>query len=161
MRSMKYVLAGSLLAAALGAGSAWAHDSDPPASQTAQMNPQAKTLFDQGQAYSKKKSWDLAIAAYNQAVRIEPRFAEAWNNMGYCYRKMKQFDKALDAYKRAITLKPDFSYPHEYMARTYLAMGNIDAAKREYEILKRLDGKMAAELLKAIEANNPDLGDDD
>jgi tetratricopeptide (TPR) repeat protein len=125
------------------------------------MNPQAKTLFDQGEAYSKKKSWDLAIAAYQQAVRIEPKFAEAWNNMGYCYRKAKQFDKALDAYKQAITLKPDFSYPHEYMARTYLAMGNKDAAMREYEILKRLDGKMADGLLKAIQANNPDLGDDD
>jgi tetratricopeptide (TPR) repeat protein len=161
MNTMTYVLAGSLLFASLGTGSAWAHDSDPPAGQTAQMNPQAKALFDQGRAYSKKKNWDLAIAAYNQAVRIEPKFAEAWNNMGYCYRKGKQFDKALDAYKQAITLKPDFAYPHEYMARTYLAMGNMDAAKREYEILKRLDGKMAAELLKAIQANNPDLGDDD
>jgi len=158
---MVYALAGSLLAVTLGMGSAAAHDSDPPDTPTIQMNPQAKTFFDQGRAYSKKKSWDLAIAAYNQAVRIEPKFAEAWSNMGYCYRKIKQFDKALDAYKQAITLKPDFTYPHEYMARTYLAMGNKDAAMREYEILKRLDAKMAVELLNAIQADNPDFGDDD
>ena len=161
MKTIAYVIASSLLTVALGAGGAAAHDSTPPASQTTQMNPQAKTFFDQGEAYSKKKSWDLAITAYNQAVRIEPKFAEAWNNMGFCYRKVKQFDKALDAYKQAITLKPDFSYPHEYMARTFLAMGNKDAAMHEYEILKRLDGKMADGLLKAIQANNPDLGDDD
>ena len=158
---MLYVLASSLLAVALGAVGAFAHDADPSASQTSQLNPQAQTYFEQGKGYSKKKSWDLAIAAYQQAVRIEPKFAEAWNNMGYCYRRTKQFDKALDAYKQAIDLKPDFAYPHEYMARTYLAMGNQDAAMREYEILKRLDGKMAGELLKAIQANNPDLGDDD
>jgi tetratricopeptide (TPR) repeat protein len=161
MRAITYVLASSLLVIALGAAGVSAHDSDPPASQTSQLNPQAKTFFDQGKAHAKKKSWDLAIAAYQQAVRLEPKFAEAWNNLGYCYRKAKQFDKALDAYKQAIALKPDFAYPHEYAARTYLAMGNKDAAMREYEILKRLDGKMADELLKAIQANNPDLGDDD
>jgi tetratricopeptide (TPR) repeat protein len=161
MRAITYALTSSLLVIALGAAGAFAHDADPPASQASQMNPQAKTFFDQGKAYSKQKSWNLAVAAYQQAVRIEPKFAEAWNNMGYCYRKMKQFDKALDAYKQAINLKPDFAYPHEYSARTYLAMGNKDAAMREYEILKRLDGKMAGELLKAIQANDPDLGDED
>jgi hypothetical protein len=40
-------------------------------------------------------------------------------------------------------------------------MGNKDAAMREYEIVRRLDAKMAGELLKAIQANNPDLGDED
>lgn len=161
MRTIAYALAGGLLVVALGAGGASAHDADAPEGQTSQMNPQAKTFFDQGKAYAKQKNWNLAIAAYQQAVRVEPKFAEAWNNMGYCYRKAKQFDKALDAYKQAISLKPDFAYPHEYAARTYLAMGNKDGAMREYEILKRLDGKMAGEVLKAIQANNPDLGDED
>ena len=161
MRRITHALGSSLLAIALTAVGVAAHNAAPPASQIAQMNPQAKTFFDQGEAYSKKKSWDLAIAAYQQAVRIEPKFPEAWNNMGFCYRKVKQYDKALDAYKQAIILKPDFTYPHEYMARTYLAMGNKDAAMKEYEILKRLDAKMAEQLFKAIEANDPNLGDDD
>ncbi len=161
MKRFTYALASSLAVLALGAIGVSAHDAEPSSSQTSQMNPQAKTFFDQGQAYSKKKSWPLAIGAYQQAVRIEPKFAEAWNNMGYCYRKVKQFDKALDAYTQAINLKPDFAYPHEYMARTYLAMGNKNSAMREYEILKRLDAKMAAELFKAIEANDPELGDED
>ncbi len=161
MRAIAYVLASGLLAIALGPVGAAAHDSEPSPVQTSQMNPQAKILFDQGQSYSKKKSWNLAVVAYQQAIKLEPKFPEAWNNMGYCYRRLKQYDKALDAYRQALTLKPDFAYAHEYSGRTYLAMGNKDAAVREYEILKRLDGKVAAELLKAIEANNPELGDDD
>jgi len=55
-------------------------------------------------------------------------------------------------------LKPDFGDAHEYLGRTYLVMGNKDAAMREYEVLRRLDAKMADELLKAIQANNADLG---
>jgi tetratricopeptide (TPR) repeat protein len=161
MRTIAYVVAGALLAIVLGPAGAGAHDAEPPASQTSQMNPQAKIFFDQGESYSKKKSYSLAIAAYQQAIKLQPKFPEAWNNMGYCYRRLKQYDKALDAYRQALSLKPDFAYAHEYSGRTYLAMGNKDAALREYEILKRLDPKVAAELFKAIEANNPDVGDDD
>jgi len=142
---------------------AFAHDAPaPPAGpSTTQVEQSARGYFAQGEDYAKKQNWDQAIAAYQQAVRIDPKFAEAWNNLGYCYRKTKQYDKALDAYKQAISLKPDFPYPHEYMARTYLAMGDKDAAMREYEILKRLDPKMADQLLKAIQANDADLGDGD
>jgi tetratricopeptide (TPR) repeat protein len=119
----------------------------------------ARTYFNQGQEFAKKQSWYLAIQAYQQSVRLDPKFIDAWNNLGHAYRKTKDYDKALDAYKRALELKPDYADAHEYLGRTYLAMGNKDAAMREHEILKRLDAKMAGELLKAIQANNADLGD--
>ena len=119
----------------------------------------ARTYFNQGQEFAKKQSWNLAIQAYLQAVRFDPKFLDAWNNLGHAYRKMKEYDKALDAYKHALDLKPDYANAHEYLGRTYLAMGNKDGAMREYEILKRLDAKMAEELMTAIQANNADLGD--
>ncbi len=130
---------------------------DPPGS----TNSEARASYDQGMEYYKKKQWNLAIQAYLQAVRVEPKFVEAWNNLGYCYRKAKDNQKSLDAYKRAIDLRPDFKYAHEYIGRLYIALGNRDMAMRHYEILRRLDAKMAAELLGAIEANNPDHGDND
>jgi len=124
------------------------------------VNPEARTYYDQGVDHFRKKQWTLAIQSYLQAVRIEPRFVEAWNYLGFCYRKVKDNQKALEAYRRAIDIRPDYKYAHEYIARLYLAMGNREMAVRHYEILRRLDAKMAAELLRAIEANDPDLGDD-
>jgi tetratricopeptide (TPR) repeat protein len=124
------------------------------------INPQAKTFFDQGMTYVKEKKWYLAISAFTQAVHIEPKFAAAWNNLGHSYRKAQQYGMALDAYKQAISLAPADPNPHEYLARTYLAMGNKDGAMREYETVRHLDAKMADELLKAIQANDPDLGDE-
>ncbi|HKV44005.1 MAG TPA: tetratricopeptide repeat protein [bacterium] len=159
-----HALAGSLLVVALAAVGVSAHDSGGPAASSnpaTQLNPQAKSFFDQGEGYTKEKKWDLAIAAFQQAVRIEPKFVEAWNNLAHAYRKTKQYDNALEAYQQAVGLKPDFPNAHEYLARTYLAMGNKDGAMREYEVVKRLDSKMAVDLLKAIEANDPDLGDSD
>ena len=119
----------------------------------------ARIYFNQGQEFAKKQSWHLAVQAYVQSVRLDPKFIDAWNSLGHAYRKTKDYDKALEAYKRALDLKPDSASTHENQARTFLAMGNKDAAMREYEILKRLNAKMADELMKAIRANNADLGD--
>jgi tetratricopeptide (TPR) repeat protein len=172
MQPMRYALVGGILIAALVASgpAVFAHDSGmggvgggggggsnvggTPTPATA-----ARTYFTQGEDYSKKGDWNLAIQAYLQAVRLDPKLVEAWNNLGFCYRKVQQYDKAFGAYKQALDLRPDYPNAHEYMGRTYIAMGDKDGAMREYEILKRLDGKMAAELLQAIQANNPDLGD--
>ena len=169
MRQMRGTLIGGILITALaafgpaafghdgGMGGGGGGDSNPGTSTQASA---ARTFYNQGEEYARKKSWNLAIQAYLEAVRLEPKFAEAWNNLGFCYRKVKQYDKAFDAYKQALDLKPDYPNAHEYMARTYLAMGNKDGAMREYEILKRLDVKMAAELMKAIQANDADLEDE-
>lgn len=157
---MRTVLA-LMMAAALtliGAGVVSAHDDPPDASA---QPAEAMKFFKQGEAYGKQKKWDLAVAAYQQAVKVNPGFVEAWNAMAHAYRKTSKLDKALEAYKQAVATKPDYAAAHEYLARTHLAMHNKDAAMREYEIVKRLDPKLAPELLKAIDANDPDLGDDD
>jgi len=136
-----------------GGGSNVSSPADP-------INPQARTFFNQGMGYVKEKKWFLAISAFTQAVHIDPKFAAAWNNLGHSYRKAQQYSMALDAYKQAIDLAPADPNPHEYLARTYLAMGNKDAAMREYETVRHLDPKLADELLKAIQANDPNLGDE-
>jgi tetratricopeptide (TPR) repeat protein len=169
MRQRRYTLVGAILIAALAAfgPAAFGHDGGMGGGGGGESNTgtssqliTAQTYYNQGQEYSKKKSWNLAIQAYREAVRLDAKFAEAWNNLGFCYRKVNQYDKALDAYKQALDLKPDYPNAHEYLARTYLAMGNKDGALREYEILRRLDAKMAAELMKAIQANDADLEDE-
>jgi tetratricopeptide (TPR) repeat protein len=179
MRQVRFALASGIVIAAFAAQGlvAFGHDSGGPGGMgggtggtggtggesngpRSQVSA-ATAYFNQGEDFSKKKNWTLAIQAYVQAVRWDPKFAEAWNNLGSCYRKIKDYDKSFDAYKHALALKPDYPNAHEYMGRTYLATGNKDAAMREYEILKRLDAKMADDLLKAIQANDPDLGDTD
>ncbi|MGH2405619.1 MAG: tetratricopeptide repeat protein [bacterium] len=132
---------------------------DPGGDPSDQINPQARYYYDLGMNHFRKKEWNQAIQAYLQAVGIEPRFPEAWNNLGFCYRKMGNNQRALDAYRRAIDLRPDFASAHEYIGRLYIAMGNRDAAMRHYDILRRLDAKLAAELLQAIQANNSDYGE--
>jgi tetratricopeptide (TPR) repeat protein len=132
---------------------------DPGSQPSDEINAQARQYYDLGMNHFRAKRWDQAVQAYRQAVQIEPRFPEAWNNLGYCYRKLKDNQRALEAYRRAIELRPEFAAAHEYVGRLYVALGNRDQAMRHYEILRRLDAKLAAELLQAIEANNSDYGE--
>ena len=109
MKRFEFALRYSFLVASLAAAvsgsavGAFAHDSSgmgggagggggsTVSSSADQINPQARTYFNQGAAYSKEKKWFLAIAAYTQAARLEPEYAAAWNNLGHSYRKAQQY----------------------------------------------------------------------
>ncbi|HET8679438.1 MAG TPA: tetratricopeptide repeat protein, partial [bacterium] len=106
---MRIVAIVTLLACGLLAAPALA---DPGGDPSGEINPQARFYYDQGMNHFRGKRWTQAIQAYLEAVRIEPRFPEAWNNLGYCYRKVKDNLRALDAYRRAIDLRPDFAAAH-------------------------------------------------
>jgi tetratricopeptide (TPR) repeat protein len=51
---------------------------------------------------------DSAIYYYNSAIITEPRFVEAWHNMGLCYEDMGDKTKALQSYAKALKYDPDF-----------------------------------------------------
>ncbi len=149
MRTLVWVVCAALaLAAAAHADPA----TDPGAAEG-----DARRFFEQGLEYSRRQQWDLAIQAYRRAVQINPSFVEAWTNLGYAYRKVKDYGRSVEAYEQALRLRPDYAQAHDYLARTYLAMGNREGAMRHYEILRRLDRRLAERLWRAIQANDPDL----
>ena len=47
-----------------------------------------------------------AIAEYKEALKLDPGYASAWNNLGNAYVDLKEHDKAIEQYKKAIELNP-------------------------------------------------------
>lgn len=138
----------------LAAATAWA---DPAGEPGSGVNEDARRFYQQGVEYSRRQQWEQAIRAYLQAVRLDPGFVEAWTNLGYAYRKVRDYARSVEAYQRALRLRPDYAPAHDYLARTYLAMGDRQKAMEHHEVLRRLDPRMADRLLRAIQANDPDL----
>jgi len=50
--------------------------------------------------------YDKCIEASNQALKLKPDYADAWNNIGAAYIKLTKWDKAIDACKKALAINP-------------------------------------------------------
>lgn len=75
---------------------------------------------------SKQENWKEAIQNYEQAVKIDPKFIYAWDNLGICYRRVGEYDKALNAYKQSLAADPQGKMPLQNIAITYVY-------KKEYQ----------------------------
>ncbi len=56
---------------------------------------------------------DSAIYYYNSALRTEPRFVEAWHNLGVCYEEKGDITRALQSYAKALKYNPEFKLSRE------------------------------------------------
>jgi len=61
----------------------------------------SKRFYDQG-LYSD------AIKAAENALKLKPAYAEAWNNIGAAYNELGRYDEAVAACEQALRYKPDF-----------------------------------------------------
>jgi len=48
-----------------------------------------------------KGDYDKAIADYNKAIEIDPKYAQAYYNYGFAYNKLGEFSKADADIKKA------------------------------------------------------------
>ena len=68
----------------------------------------AKTLLARGDDFNIKGEFDLAIADYDAALKVEPASAEALHGRGMAWRAKGDRRRALSDFDAALRLKPDF-----------------------------------------------------
>ena len=68
------------------------------------MNRLAKKAFEEGVAYFKEGEYELAIAAFTEAIRLEPQNAVSYVFRGLAYQRKCDFDKTIADYTEAIRL---------------------------------------------------------
>ncbi|AZB07894.1 tetratricopeptide repeat protein [Chryseobacterium sp. G0162] len=89
-------------------------------------NEAAIDFYQEAVEASKKENWKEAILNYEQAVKSDPKFIYAWDNLGICYRRIGEYDKALNAYKQSLAIDPKGKMPLQNIALTYVY-------KKEYQ----------------------------
>jgi tetratricopeptide (TPR) repeat protein len=97
----------------------------------------AQTSFNNGLYLDTVEKYDAAIAAFGDAIRFDPGYAEAYNQRGFVHDEKKEYDAAIADLSRAIELKPNY-------AEAYRNRGDTYNDKKEYD-------KAIADLGRAIE----------
>jgi|YelNatPaOPRAMG01_1025707.scaffolds.fasta_scaffold98468_1 tetratricopeptide (TPR) repeat protein len=94
----------------------------------------AYNLCDSGRCSDPEK----AIEYLNQAIKLRPDLAEAYNNRGNAYSDLKQYERALEDYNEAIRLKPDYAHAYYNRATTYSDLGRYQKAVEDYDTVIQL-----------------------
>jgi tetratricopeptide (TPR) repeat protein len=58
--------------------------------------------------YFLNKSYDDAIKAYDEAIRLDPNDADTRNNKGLALEFQGRYDEAIQAYDEAIKIDPSY-----------------------------------------------------
>jgi tetratricopeptide (TPR) repeat protein len=90
-----------------------------------------------GNIYMSLGKYEEAAAAFRLALSLDPRSAEAQNNLGEALGELKQFPRALEAFQRAVALDGRFLKARYNMGVTYDHMGQLKYAEFVYRILIR------------------------
>jgi len=69
----------------------------------------AKEYLIRGDTFSATKDYGHAISDYDQAIHLNPEYAEAYNNRGYAYYWNGDTTQAIADYSRAIELRPNYA----------------------------------------------------
>jgi tetratricopeptide (TPR) repeat protein len=60
-----------------------------------------------GYAYFGQEQYDVAIRQYKEAIKLEPAYVMAMNNLGHAYEQKKLTSQALDIYEQALAIEPE------------------------------------------------------
>ena len=87
-----------------------------------------------GQHYYEKDSYDLAIADFNRAIPLKPKWLQlAYGNRGNAYAMKNQDQDAIDSYDTAISLDSSYSAAYTGRGLIYEKMGLPERARSDYE----------------------------
>ncbi|GMJ11255.1 secret agent, partial [Hibiscus trionum] len=81
-----------------------------------------------GAIYYQLHNYDMCIAKNEEALRIEPRFAECYGNMANAWKEKGDIDVAIRYYMIAIELRPNFADAWSNLASAYMRKGRFNEA---------------------------------
>jgi tetratricopeptide (TPR) repeat protein/S1-C subfamily serine protease len=120
-------------------------------SKTIELSRRAVFFNNRGNLYYFQKKWDLALANYNEAIKLNPQSAYIYASRGNAYDELKKWDLALDDYNKAIQLNPQDAFAYNNRGVFYVRQKKWNLALADYNKAIELSPKYAhAYTMRAI-----------
>ena len=100
-----------------------------------EMSPDAARVhFHLGAQYDKMKNTALAIKEFRETIRLDPKFADAYNYLGYMFAEAStNLDEAIALIKKALETEPDNGAYLDSLGWAYFQKGDFSQALVELE----------------------------
>lgn len=112
---------------------------EPPPDAVWVLYQEADNLVNSGWEYLNMEEYDIAIENFNEAIRIDPNHAEAYQYRGAAYAKMEDWDTAIENYNEAIKFDPGYALAYYNRGIAYSEKGEWDAAIENFDKAIRFD----------------------
>jgi tetratricopeptide (TPR) repeat protein len=123
-----------LLCAVLLVGSWVAEATTETEDQTQQS---AVAWNNKGAIFYNMKDYNEALQAYDNAIKINPLYAEAWANKGVALYDNGSYQEAIRAFNRSISIDPTEGWVWYARGSVYYRLGNYNESLKSYnEALK-------------------------
>lgn len=106
----------------------WAIWVEPPAGK-----PEVELLMDAAADHIRHEEYDKAVAALDEAIRLAPDHAEAWNRRATAFYHAGDYDAAARDIARTLALEPRHFGALSGLGMINLALGRLPEALKAYE----------------------------
>jgi tetratricopeptide (TPR) repeat protein len=125
---------------------------------------QSLIYFYRGNAYLSKGDYNLALADFNQSIKLQPTLAEAYANRVLVHMVKNDYTQALADANQAVQLKPDLAVAHNNRGIIYAATGNYDGAIADFsqtlKLITETSDNAHSDRTNSSQLNSFNLNDD-
>jgi len=102
----------------------------------------AVAFANRGRAWSEKGEYDRAMRDFDNAVRLDPNFADVFNYRGIADVAQGQYDRAVQDYDQAIRLDPNYAIALYNRGLALQAIGRDGDAAKDFARAKQAGPRM-------------------
>jgi tetratricopeptide (TPR) repeat protein len=103
--------------------------------------PTVDELYDRAVDCVAEGNLEAAVAAYRQALQIDPGFADGWEGLSMALADLGRFDEAIVAAERVVELMPDELLSYTNISRIHQKAGDVPKAEEWAAKGRMLDWK--------------------
>jgi tetratricopeptide (TPR) repeat protein len=108
----------------------------------------ADTVYKRAQAQYEKREFDEAIKLFNQVVRLDPTYVEAYVSRGMAWNEKGEYDKAIKDFTAGMQVDPKFVPAYINRGISWIEKSEFDKAIKDLDAAVKLDPKDDAALFQ-------------
>ncbi|MDI6733364.1 MAG: tetratricopeptide repeat protein [Planctomycetota bacterium] len=115
-------------------------------------SPSARVYYDRGAIYLNMKKYNDAIVDFTNAISLDEKFSDAFNNRAIANASQERFSEAVKDFEKAIQLKPDNPSYHKNLGIAFYRMKEYPRALKALQKYLSLnpDDEEAISLVKQL-----------